>query len=351
MRGVLRTILMLTLLLTACTLNAEPPTPTPTVEPTDGSAFIDARDPTAAASATPQAPATTAPTPVRLANCNIRTDWFIYIVYPGETLSRIAQRSGTTTAILASANCLANPNLIFAGQALRVPVLLPPPATLTPTTPSTGTSGSVVPSPFVRIVNGQYELVPDTTVNLSWAVNASGFTRVEFYAGASLIGTDTFFGDGVGVNFLVPRNLVANLSAIAYQGNNVVRRTAQDTAVFAQQSPPVIGGGTALTVAPYADFNNNTFVLQTGVDVTFAWNATFPAQTQRVDFILTPPGGGAAVTMGTDTNLADGAQIVWNVPEGASGTVTAVAAFSGGFPSQSSDSYFIVTQEEVNAPP
>lgn len=44
-----------------------------------------------------------------------------YRVVAGDTLSGIAARFGTTTAGLASANGIANPNLIFAGQVITIP--------------------------------------------------------------------------------------------------------------------------------------------------------------------------------------------------------------------------------------
>jgi LysM repeat protein len=44
-----------------------------------------------------------------------------YTVSAGDTLSRIAPRYGTTWRILASLNGLANPNLIYVGQRLRLP--------------------------------------------------------------------------------------------------------------------------------------------------------------------------------------------------------------------------------------
>src|SRR5262245_58635820 len=62
--------------------------------------------------------------------CTIRTDWPIYTVARGDTLYRIARRFNTTTAILASSNCLTNSNRIYIGQPLRVPsggVVNPPP--------------------------------------------------------------------------------------------------------------------------------------------------------------------------------------------------------------------------------
>lgn len=45
-----------------------------------------------------------------------------YRVRPGDTLSGIAGRYGTTAAVLAQLNGIANPNLIYAGQVIRIPV-------------------------------------------------------------------------------------------------------------------------------------------------------------------------------------------------------------------------------------
>ncbi|MCB0000408.1 MAG: LysM peptidoglycan-binding domain-containing protein, partial [Anaerolineales bacterium] len=44
-----------------------------------------------------------------------------YIVQPGDTLTRIAQRFGTTVNTLVQTNRIPNPNLIHVGQQLEVP--------------------------------------------------------------------------------------------------------------------------------------------------------------------------------------------------------------------------------------
>ena len=46
---------------------------------------------------------------------------FIYTVQPGDYVSVLALRFGTTTAAIAAANGLLNPNFIFAGQQLLIP--------------------------------------------------------------------------------------------------------------------------------------------------------------------------------------------------------------------------------------
>jgi LysM repeat protein len=44
-----------------------------------------------------------------------------YTIQPGDTLTKIAARTGTTVDALAQANNIANPNMIFAGQNLTIP--------------------------------------------------------------------------------------------------------------------------------------------------------------------------------------------------------------------------------------
>ena len=65
--------------------------------------------------------------------CTLRTDWPTYVVRPGDTLFTIAQRTGSTVAELMTANCLTNPNIIYAGQRLYVPRL---PGTVPPLEPA-----------------------------------------------------------------------------------------------------------------------------------------------------------------------------------------------------------------------
>ncbi|MCZ7572736.1 MAG: LysM peptidoglycan-binding domain-containing protein [Ardenticatenaceae bacterium] len=51
---------------------------------------------------------------------------FIYIVRRGDTLSAIARRFGTTVAAIVAANRIPNPNLIYVGQRLLIPSGTPP---------------------------------------------------------------------------------------------------------------------------------------------------------------------------------------------------------------------------------
>jgi LysM repeat protein len=76
----------------------------------------------------------------------------VYVVQPGDTLSRIATRFNTTIAALAQLNGIVNPNLIYVGQRLTVP--------------GTGGTGGIVPTspPPVVTVPGSASPVPPTPV-------------------------------------------------------------------------------------------------------------------------------------------------------------------------------------------
>ena len=47
----------------------------------------------------------------------------IYTIKPGDTLSELAVRFGTTTEALAKANGITNPDKIYAGKKLTVPTV------------------------------------------------------------------------------------------------------------------------------------------------------------------------------------------------------------------------------------
>lgn len=61
------------------------------------------------------------PSPVEAQSCTVRSDWPVYTVVPGDTVAKISRRYNTSMAAIITANCLANPRLIYSGQQLRVP--------------------------------------------------------------------------------------------------------------------------------------------------------------------------------------------------------------------------------------
>jgi LysM repeat protein len=83
---------------------------------------------------------TPAPTPTPVASSGSN-----YTIKSGDTLSAIAARNNTTVSALATANGIANPNLIQAGATLKIPSSgggSPAPTSPTPTTNTQNTSGA-----------------------------------------------------------------------------------------------------------------------------------------------------------------------------------------------------------------
>ena len=112
-----------------------------------------------------------------------------YVVQSGDTLGKIAARSGTTLSALLAVNPqINNPSLIYAGQVINLPtgVSVPPP-TMTPTTPST-------PSPtsdsykiikitykgglFMRTAPGG-EILSSAVLNTYWYYNTTNIRRLD----------------------------------------------------------------------------------------------------------------------------------------------------------------------------
>jgi LysM repeat protein len=87
---------------------------------------------TTAPSGPAPAPAVTEPTAAPPAQTETGSADFVwYTVQSGDTLNSIAQRYGTTSAAITSANDLTNPSQIYAGQKLKIPTSAGSPAVTT----------------------------------------------------------------------------------------------------------------------------------------------------------------------------------------------------------------------------
>jgi hypothetical protein len=104
------------LLLSACNLVAATPSPvpSPTLPATPTFAGIPSITPLPGLgqTATPAA-------------CAIPQGWQAYTVRVGDSLTTIAERSGSTVPALVQGNCLPNADQIFVGQVLYLPFLPP----------------------------------------------------------------------------------------------------------------------------------------------------------------------------------------------------------------------------------
>jgi len=103
-------------------------------------------------------------------------------VRPGETLSAIAARAGTTPAALARLNGIADPDLVLAGSRLRLPG---PGGLAAPPTSASGTAGTVdIPSLIARSA-ARHGLSPALARAVAW--QESGF-RQEARSAAGAVG-------------------------------------------------------------------------------------------------------------------------------------------------------------------
>ncbi|MBK8021591.1 MAG: LysM peptidoglycan-binding domain-containing protein [Chloroflexi bacterium] len=179
--------------------------------------------------------------------CYPRQDWSVYIVQAGDTLARIAARYGTTAETLAYANCIANPNLIYAGQALRVPYTIqppiypphrpppiyppyPPPTYPPPTYPPTPPPTAIPPvvvgsslsiSSYAALNGTVYTLNPDELITITWngffptATRQVAFELILPLGGNQVIGIDSNPVDGAAIQWRAVPGTQGTLRAIA----------------------------------------------------------------------------------------------------------------------------------------
>jgi LysM repeat protein len=95
-------------------------TPTHTPQPTSTPATTSSITPTSPAPPTVASSATPSPQPSFTATAT--TAVIQHTVQRGENLTGIAQQYGTTVQAIVEANTLANPDQIFIGQTLRIPL-------------------------------------------------------------------------------------------------------------------------------------------------------------------------------------------------------------------------------------
>lgn len=106
---------MLVLLCAACNLQRAAPLP-PTAAPT-GTATATRAPGVIEPSITPL----DLSTPTTGSACAAPPGWIVYIVIPGDTLSDLAEATGTTVAAIAQANCIDPAQPIQPGQPLALP--------------------------------------------------------------------------------------------------------------------------------------------------------------------------------------------------------------------------------------
>lgn len=319
----------------------------------------------------------TAVPPATIVNCTPRTDWVLYTVKAGDTLGVIAQNVGSTITDLTRANCLANPDSIVVGQQLRVP-RLPASTTSGSTTSGSTTSGSTTSgtgsttsgsttsgtgsttsgSTTGSTTSGDTSKAPKLTQNLSAApvitLSASEVVTlqpsislnvgvvenadtVKYFAsdaanlsGAVNVGTDVDPFDGTAITYTFNEfDSVLYFYAEAANEFGTTRGTALKITYNPNYDPNPNDDNDIVRATPYIGFDGSLYTLQEGATVTLSWTSA-PTSATRVEFYLTPNGGGTPSLLGTDSNPADGASISWTVPQDVLGTLSATAIQGSG---------------------
>jgi len=313
-------VILICALTSACNISLErEPTPPPaTAFSTQTPAPVNTETPTSAPTNTPTSiPPTTVIIPPT--SCVPRTDLPTYTVAVGDTLANIARRANSTTTVMTSINCLANPNVITVGQVLRVPNPILPP-TNTPT--NVQLVGAVAVAPVLRVDGDVNVLVPDGTVTLTWNVNGltnvpASTSRMQFYVTPSgtgttpvLIGTDTNLTDGGAITWRVPNSalgwLTAEIVSIDYA---VQARTASPTRIAVEWQTPV-------PTPSIVSFTASNASVNAGESVTLNWEVT---NANAVTIRVNNPDGVEATRY---TNLALKSSLTYSIPSTISGDMT-----------------------------
>ncbi len=285
----------------ACSLSFNLPVGRGDPDPATSTPFVPNTSTPIVPTATPIPPTSTSvvvvPTTV---GCSVRSDWFNYVVAAGDTLSRIAQRTGTTSAVLAQANCLANANAIYAGQVIKVPMLLPPttPPTLQPVTPTYYSQGI---QPYDACI-----------VNTRAGTVAPLFAQPN--AAAALPGYLGNWGIRLGEQngfhqiSITPQGIVAwvRLSDTYVSGFCIYPPTETPL----PYKPNITQG--SVVVSSFVDGQAGNYRLRTGESVVLTWDAA-PAGVMSATF-YTIAQDGTRIDLGTDYTPDDGLAILWIVP-------------------------------------
>lgn len=88
-----------------------------------------------------------------------------HVVQPGENLYRISLRYGVSVQDIVTANNIANPNIIYVGQVLIIPVRGTTPPTQPPTNPTTPVPPTNPTTPVPPATGGQYTVVRGDTLS------------------------------------------------------------------------------------------------------------------------------------------------------------------------------------------
>lgn len=328
------------------------PTPLPSFTPT---APTTPTQQVIIVTATPTPTATTAQgggIPPTLANCSPQTTWPVYTVQAGDTLGTLALRTGTTVVQLVAANCLSNPEWIYVGQRLYVPIMPGPLPTDAPA--ATNTPGGTQPAQTAApTTSGDVPVFSrDLVVNPYWldafnrAVTNAEVVRIDagevsnadvvyFYlndpsGGAPIsVGQDVDPWDGAFVDYAFPQPGSYTFYAVA-QNDQAQITSSIFLILYDPGVAPPGGEPNVLFITPYVSLEDGWYTLTAGATVTISWPDA-PVGAMRVNFIMTPTGTEmTGDVIGSDLAPFNGAAITWSPPAGVLAHLQAEASMPDG---------------------
>ena len=151
------------------------PTDIPTDTPTPSDTPTDTPTTTVTATYLPTFPFPAAPTAkVPLTACAQRAGWVTYIVQQGDTLFGISRQAGIGLTELQQANCISNPNSIYAGEIIVVP-------------PGTSIGGNMPTGTIVSINSGNSDVCPNPNARITSPISRSTVSGIVTLYGSTTI--------------------------------------------------------------------------------------------------------------------------------------------------------------------
>ena len=288
-------------------------------------------------------PATSTPLPVAIQptsqptsapTCTPRTDWPLYTVVTGDTLGKVAVRSGTSTAALIQANCLTNANLISVGQSLRVPRQPLPPTVVPPTAvpnPTVQQLGSIGISLYLGGDAGNFALPGGASETITWDGGPADAVRTDFFQRANngtltLISTDTNSTDGWSTTWLTPIGFNGELTAIATRPDGSIVNPAFKPSVSVLDPN---AQSNAITLSTYLRLEGEMVILAPNQPEIISWKAA-PLTATRIDFTFSPGDHSASRALGSVTPALGGTSITATFAAGDFGVLSAEAFLRNG---------------------
>ncbi|NDJ76390.1 MAG: LysM peptidoglycan-binding domain-containing protein [Chloroflexi bacterium] len=281
-----------------------------------------------------------------------QANWFYtYTVGANETLSTIADRTGGAYSYqqIADGNCLEDPNVIFVGQQLLVPIPIP---TLAP--PITPVNTPVPDPDAPRVTVFQHWIGTDgvpVANTTSVAVDAGQVPSadvVDFYvvrpgASAVLFASDDDPWNQAQVTYTFPATGTYTFYAVARNSEGAENQSNQFTVRY---DPTFLPPGETLPnrlIIEPATLSGGVYFVSVGNTVTVAWPDA-PATALSIRFTLVPDDPAMPTTTLVDNSRLDGALVPWLPPSTMSGVWQAEAVMPTGSANQFSDPLLVEVQ-------